>query len=176
MGNAIFTNGKNAYQVLNIYYAGSVSEIPKERRVNGNTHSFKIITGNGVEFFYFNNEEQAKKTRGALAAMLDEIKPNGFKHGWEFVDPSRIIAFSDVIQFKKPLGEFTHGFIIMIETADVKSQEIWLRYKSEEHAQKARKALWAALHNRINGSNIKKHNEAETVETLEVATTNSLPF
>jgi hypothetical protein len=171
MSSAIFTNGNNAYQVANIMYAGSVSEIPENRRQNGSTHSFKIITGLGTIFSYYKNEELARKSRGALAAMLDTVKPKAFKHGWEFVDPSRIVCFSNVVQFKKPVGPYTHGLVLTIDTAEEKSQEIWLRYKSEDHAQKARKALWATVHS-VNGMS----SQAEKPPVAEKAVSSTLPF
>jgi hypothetical protein len=147
MSSAIFTNGMNAYQVSRIIYAGSVAEIPENRRQNGSTHSFRIITGLGAVFSHYKDEETARKSRGALGGMLDAIRPNAFKHGFEYLDPSRVVSFSSVLQFKKPLGAYTHGFVVTLETVDEKSREVWFRYKSEDHAQKGRKALWASLHN-----------------------------
>lgn len=171
MSSAIFTNGNNAYQVANIMYAGSVSEIPENRRQNGSTHSFKMITGLGTVFSYYKNEELARKSRGALAAMLDAVKPKAFKHGWEFIDPSHIVCFSNVVQFKKPVGPYTHGLVLTMDTAEEKSQEIWLRYKSEDHAQKARKALWATVHS-ANGMS----SQAEKPPVAEQAVSSTLPF
>ena len=146
MGSAIFTNGNEAYQVEKIIYAGPVAKIPEDRRRNETTHSFKIITSLGAVFSYYRDEDSARKSRTILGAMLDELKPSAFKHGVEFVDSSRIVSFSKVVQFKKPIGDFTHGFVITVDTAQEKSQEIWFRYKSEDHAQKGRKALWASIH------------------------------
>jgi hypothetical protein len=150
MSSAIFSNGNTAYQVANIIYAGSVAEVPENLRQNGSTHSFKIVTGLGSFFSYYKNEEIARKSRGALAGMLDAIKPASFKHGIEFLDPARVVSFSNVVQFKKPIGLYTHGFVVAVETAEEKSQEVWFRYKSEDHAQKGRKALWATVHS-VNG-------------------------
>jgi hypothetical protein len=146
MSSVIFSNGNTAYQVANIIYAGSVSEVPENLRQNGSTHSFKIITGLGAFFSYYKNEENAKKSRGVLSGMLDTIKPAAFKHGLEFLDPARVVSFGNVVQFKKPVGLYTHGFVVAVETAEEKSQEVWFRYKSEDHAQKGRKALWATVH------------------------------
>ena len=146
MGLAIFANGNQAYQVAKIIYAGPVHQIPEDRRRNGSTHSFKIITGLGSVFSYYKNEETARKARGALAGMLDILKPASFKHGYEFIDPAHVVSFTSVVQFKKPVDQYTHGFVISVETAQAKSQEIWLRYKSEGNAQKGRKALWATVH------------------------------
>jgi hypothetical protein len=146
MSSAIFSNGNQAYQVAKIIYAGPVSQIPEERRRNGSTHSFKIITGLGTVFSYYKNEEMARKSRGMLAGMLSSLKPAAFKHGYVFIDPAQVVSFGSVVQFKKPVEEYTHGFVISVETAEAKSQEVWLRYRSEDHAQKGRKALWASVH------------------------------
>jgi hypothetical protein len=173
MGSAVFTNGINAYQVSGILYVGSVAEIPEKRRQNGYTHSFKITTGLGTVFCHYKDEETARKSRGVLAGMLDATKPNAFKHGFDFLDPTRVVSFSSVLQFKKPLGQYTHGFVVRMETVDEKSREVWLRYRSEDHAQKGRKALWASLHN-VNGVQSKSEEKALATET---AVANSgLPF
>jgi|WetSurMetagenome_2_1015567.scaffolds.fasta_scaffold00378_12 hypothetical protein len=172
MSSAIFTNGVNAYQVSRIIYAGTVAEIPESRRLNGNTHSFKITTGLGSVFCYYKDEESAKKSRGALAGMLDATKPKAFKHGFEFLDPSRVISFGSVFQFKKPQGVYTHGFVVTVETVNEKSQDVWFRYKSEDHAKKGRKALWATLHT-LNG---RTPAPAEKNTAAEPAVSTGLPF
>jgi hypothetical protein len=174
MSSAIFTNGINAYQVSRILYAGSVTQIPEERRQNGNTHSFKITTGLGTVFCHYKDEETARKSRGALAGMLDAARPNAFKHGFEYLDPSRVVSFSSVLQFKKPLGAYTHGFVVRMETVDEKSQEVWFRYKTEDHAQKGRKALWATLHH-VNGSSAPADKEPALAAQQPVSS-NGLPF
>jgi hypothetical protein len=98
MSSAIFTCGNDAYQVSKIIYAGPVTEIPEDRRRNGSTHSFKIVTGLGAVFSYHKNEEMARKSRGALATMLDTLKPKAFKHGYnEFVDPKGIVSFDRTV-------------------------------------------------------------------------------
>jgi hypothetical protein len=168
MSSVIFTNGRDAYQVSNIIYAGTVSEIPENNRRNGSTHSFKFITGLGTVFSYYKNEEAAWKSRGALSAMLDTLKPKAFKHWYEFIDPMRIVSFGKVVQFKKPVEECTHGFVITVESAQEKSQEIWLRYKSEDHATKGRKALWASVHNAHGMSRPPEKTEVAQTETATV--------
>lgn len=174
MGSAVFSNGSNAYQVSKILYAGSVSEIPESRRQNENTHSFKITTGLGTVFFYYKDEETARKSRGMLGGMLDAARPNAFKHGFEYLDPLAVVAFSGVLQFKKPVGPYTHGFVVRMDTVDEKSREVWLRYKSDDHAQKGRKALWASLHN-VNG--VRSSAAADkTPVTAQAASNNGLPF
>jgi hypothetical protein len=147
MSSAIFSCGNEAYQVAKILYAGPVTPISEDRRRNGSTHSFKIVTELGTVFSYFKDEETARKSRNALAAMLDTIKPKSFKHRYyEFIDPKGIVSFSKVVQFKQPIEQYTHGFVVTVDTADEQSREIWFRYKSEDHAQKGRKALWATVH------------------------------
>ncbi|MBN1127710.1 MAG: hypothetical protein JXA71_01910 [Chitinispirillaceae bacterium] len=161
MSSALFTCGNEAYQVSKIIYAGPVSVIPEDRRRNGSTHSFKIVTGLGAVFSYHKDEETARKSRGALAAMLDSLKPKAFKHRYdEFVDPRGIVSFSNVVQFKQPIEQYTHGFVVTMETAAEKNREIWFRYKSEDHAQKGRKALWATVHGANGMSNGQKAAEA----------------
>jgi hypothetical protein len=171
MSSAIFTNGNNAYQVAKIIYAGSVSEIPEDRRRNDCTHSFKMITGLGTVFSYYKTEDNARKSRGLLAGMLDTVKPIAFKNGTEFVDPARIVSFGNVVEFKKAVGPYTHGFVVTLETAEEKSREIWLRYKSEDHAQKARKAMWGTVHG-INGMSA----PTEKPPVAEQTVSNGLPF
>lgn len=146
MRSAIFTSGNQAYQVSNVVYAGPVHAIPEDRRRNDCTHSFKIVTTLGATFSYYKNEESARKSRNMLGAMLDSLKPNAYKHGAEFIDPLHIVSFGSVVQFKKAQGEYTHGFAIIVDTVQEKSQELWLRYKSDDYTQKARKALWAVIH------------------------------
>jgi len=146
MRSAIFTSGNQAYQVSKIIYAGYVQAIPEDRRRNDCTHSFKIVTVNGAAFSYYKNEESARKSRNMLGAMLDELKPNAYKNAGEFIDAQHIVSFGSVVQFKKAQGEYTHGFPVTIDTVQEKSQELWLRYKSEDHAQKGRKAMWAVIY------------------------------
>jgi len=171
MSSAIFTSGNEAYQVSNIVYAGPVEEIPEEHRRNGSTHSFKIITGLGASFSYYKDAESARKARGILGSMLDTLKPNAFKRGNVFIDPSRIVSFSSTLQFKKPVGEYTHGVVVSIQCSDEKNREVWLRYKSEDHAEKGRKALWAVVHS-VNG--MSKASAAKPVETT--VTAEAVPF
>ena len=109
--------------------------------------------------------------RPSIAGMLDTLKPGAFKHGYAFLDPSQVVSFGSVVQFKKPVEEYTHGFAISIETAQAKSQEIWLRYKSEDHAQKGRKALWATVHS-VNGMS----KSAAEKTAVEQPATASVPF
>jgi hypothetical protein len=176
MSSAIFTCGNDAYQVSKIIYAGPVTEIPEDRRRNGSTHSFKIVTGLGAVFSYHKNEEMARKSRGALATMLDTLKPKAFKHGYnEFVDPKGIVSFSNIVQFKQPIEQYTHGFVVTVETAAEKNREIWFRYSSEDHAQKGRKALWAAVHG-ANGMSTKDGASASAPAEAARPNADTTPF
>jgi hypothetical protein len=170
MSSAIFTSGGEAYQVANIVYAGPVAEIPEDRRRNGSTHSFKMVTVTGTSFSYYKDVETARKARGALGAMLDTLKPKAFRHGNEFLDPSRVVSFSNVVAFKNPVESCTHGFVVSVETCEEKNRELWLRYKSEDHARKGRKALWACVHSANGMSN----SDAKVEEPAPVA--DSMPF
>jgi hypothetical protein len=170
MRSAIFTSGNQAYQVSKIIYAGPVHEIPEDRRRNECTHSFKMVTVAGATFSYYKNEEAARKSRNMLGAMLEGLKPDLFKNGSDILDPLHIVSFGSVVQFKKAQGEYTHGLAITVDTIQEKSQEVWFRYKSDDHAQKGRKALWAIIHS-ANGM-------SKTAEsTAPVATeTAKMPF
>ncbi len=174
MSSAVFTTGSEAYQVANIVYAGPVGEIPAERRRNGSTHSFKLITTLGATFAYYKDVESARKARGALAGMLEAAGKTAFMHGNEFVDAKKVVSFGNVLQFKTPQDGMTHAFVITVQTADEKNREVWMRYKSEDHARKARKALWAVVH-AANGLSNPKQQEPEEAAVKEVAS-ESCPF
>ncbi|MBN2035718.1 MAG: hypothetical protein JW768_03160 [Chitinispirillaceae bacterium] len=167
MSSVCFTCGNESYQVSKIIYAGPVTEIPEDRRRNGSTHSFKIITGLGAVFSYYQNEEAARKSRSILAGMLDAIKPTAFKRGIDFIDPKGIVKFGRVVQFKQPVGQYTHGFVITLETAQEQNQEVWVRYKSEDHATKGWKALWASIYsaNGMSGTSAAAPKTAEHDQT-----------
>ena len=91
---------------------------------------------------------------------MDSVKPNLFKSGYEALDPRSVITFGRAFQLKTPQGDHTHAFVVTVATVDEKSSEVWLTYKSEDHAEKARKALYAAIHN----------NKDKTPEQLATAT------
>ncbi|MBD3391435.1 MAG: hypothetical protein GF418_05250 [Chitinivibrionales bacterium] len=177
MKSAIFTSGFHAYQVSNIIYAGPVQEIPEERRRNGSTHSFKVLTALGAAYCYYKDVESARKARGALGAMLDTLRPNAFKHGNEYVDPKSVVSFSYVRQFKKPVEECTHGFVVTMLTSDEKNRDVWIRYRSEEHARKGRKVMWAALHS-ANGltASARQDDDGQPVAQEAPVASDSVPF
>lgn len=146
MNATLFNTATESYQVSHIAYAGPVSEIPEDRRKNGHTHAFKMVGTRGTVYCNYRSEESAKKAHGLLLAMMSANKPAAFRHGFELVDPAKVVSLSRVIQFKEPQGELTHAFVVTIDTADEKNGRVWLRYRSEDSANKARRALFAAIH------------------------------
>jgi len=82
--------------------------------------------------------------------MLDTIKPTSFKYGWEFVDPSRIVCSAMSFSLKSLLARIRTGLYLLWKLQKKKARKFGSRYKSEDHAQKARKALWATVHS-VNG-------------------------
>jgi hypothetical protein len=178
MNSAIFTTGNQSYQVSNVVYAGPVAEIPEERRRNGSTHSFKIVTTVGSSFCYYKDADTARRARGALGAMLDSLYPNAFKHGNEYLDPRSVVSFSNVCEFKKPIMDYTHGFVVTVMTLDEKNREIWLRYREEEHARKGRKVMWAAIHtaNGMTTTTAKQENGQAPVAQPEPVAAETVPF
>ena len=175
MNSAIFSTGNQNYNIATVVYAGPVQEIPAERRRNEYTHYFKLLTALGPTFAYFKDVDAARKSRGALSGMLEVIKPRAFRYGNTFIDPSSVVALSNVIQFKKALGEFTHGFVVRVLTIDEKNQEVWVRYRSEDHARKGRKAMWAAMQAANGLSNTTKQAE-ETQPVVQEVAADGVPF
>lgn len=146
MKSAVFSNGSDTYQVANIIYAGPVSEIPQEKRKGESTHSFRMITTQGTVYCYYKSIESAKNSVGALKQMMESLKENVFKSGADWFDTKRVVSFGHVIKLKNTQDGQTHAFLVIIDTADNNHNQIWLTYKSEDHAEKARKALYAAIH------------------------------
>jgi hypothetical protein len=70
----------------------------------------------------------------------------------------------------------THGFVVNLETAQGKNSQVWLTYKSEDHATKARKALYAIIcaANRADGEADEQAPAAEAEPVL--AGGDKLPF
>jgi len=174
--SVIFNTASDAYQVSNIIYAGPISELPEERRKNGNTHSFRMITSLGAVYCYFQNQEAARKARGLLGAMIDGSKPIMFKSGYQCIDPRRIVSFGRVFALKRTDDGMTHGFVVNLETAQGKNSQVWLTYKSEDHTTKARKALYAIIcaANRTDGEADEQAAAAEVEPVL--AGGEKLPF
>ncbi|MBD3315221.1 MAG: hypothetical protein GF344_05495 [Chitinivibrionales bacterium] len=154
MSSAVFSTGNESYQISKIIHVGSVTPIPEKiKKDNGCTHSFKLVTPQSAVYCYYRSEDTAKNARGALGAMLREAKPALFSSGYELVDPSRVISFGNVFAFKKPTADGnSHAFVVTIDTSDERHRKVWLRYKSEESAKKARRAMFAAVHAGIHGS------------------------
>ena len=147
MNSAVFNTNKQSYQVTNIMYAGPVEEIPEERRKTPNTHSFRLVTSLGAGYCYFRNFETATNARKALGGMLMSLKPYVFRSANQLIDPRRVVSFSHVFELKQAREDGkTHGFVVVIESADEKARKIWLTFQSEDHARKAQRALFAAIH------------------------------
>jgi hypothetical protein len=146
MNSAVYSSAETSFQVAHIMYAGSVYQIPEDKRKNESTHSFKILTCVGPSFFYFKGEDTAKNARGALGAKIRELKRAAFCHGHEIIDPASVVSFSQAFALKNPQGDLTHAFTVTLATLDGAENKVWLKYKSEENAQKGRKALFAAMH------------------------------
>jgi hypothetical protein len=147
MKSAIFSTATESYQVSQIAYAGPVTEIPQERRKGDSTHSFRLVTSAGAARCYFRSPESARKARGALTAMMSDLKPNAFKHGNELIDPRMIVSFGTVVELKLRDGEeMTHAFPVTVATREERGTRLWLRYRSEDNARKGRKAMYAILH------------------------------
>jgi len=164
MNSVVFGTPRESYQVANIIYAGNVGEIPVDKRKNGCSHSFKIITTHGSAFCYYKSEEAARNARGALGAMLNAVKPAAFRHGYEVLDPRRIVSYTGVISLKTPVDELTHAVVVTIDTAEERNKKVWLKYRSEEVAQKGRSALYACIHAANRCEPVMSHTAAPIVE------------
>ena len=146
MKSAVFSAGLETYQVAHILYAGSVSEVPKEIRKGETTHSFRMVTTQGPVFCYYKSLDAAKKARGALGFLMDTLKENVFHGIGVCLDTKSVVSFGRVVKLKNSDDGQTHGFVVVFNTVHEKAAQIWLTYKSEEHAEKARKGLYAAIH------------------------------
>ncbi|MBD3321402.1 MAG: hypothetical protein GF350_09945 [Chitinivibrionales bacterium] len=167
MNSAIFTTASENYQVAQIAFAGPVTEIPEEKRKYSSTHYFKIVNHRGTSYCHFKSMESAKKARNALAAMLNTLKPNCYKYGSSAIDAKSVLSFSNVFSLKTPQNDLTHAFVVTIDTVDEKNSKVWLKFRSEENAWKAQKALFASIYA---ANNMKKNSEKVLKEeTAEVA-------
>ncbi|HLV31478.1 MAG TPA: hypothetical protein VKY57_07920 [Chitinispirillaceae bacterium] len=166
MKSAVFSNGSDTYQVANVIYAGPVSEIPQEKRKGDSTHSFRMITTQGEVYCNYKSIESAKNSVGALKAMMESLKENVFKTGTESIDTKRIVSFGRVVKLENTENGKTHAFLVNIDTTDEKHNQIWLTYKSEDHADKARKALYAAIHS-VNRIQYKPEEDRDKKELID---------
>jgi hypothetical protein len=126
-------------------FVGAVEEVPVEIRKGERTHSFKIVTTVGSSFCYYKSEETARKAHGALYGMLKSANPNIYPHRMELLDAARVVSIGDVVALKNPKGDLTHALIVSVETTDPRNAKVWLKYKSEDNARKARRALYAVV-------------------------------
>jgi hypothetical protein len=126
-----------------------------------------MITTRKSVFSHYKSLENGIKARGFLVGMLEEAKPSMYKHGFELLDPAAVVSFGNVITLKTPQGEYTHAVCVTLDTAEEKYNKVWLRYKSEENAQKGRRALYAVLHSLKSQGSIEV--KAEAAEALAKA-------
>ena len=145
MSSAIFSTASECYPVVSIIHAGGIQEMPEEKRKGDNTHYFRITTTQGAVFCHFKNSESARKARGVLGAMMETLKPNMFRSAGETIDPRHVISFGRVQTLKEPSDGMTHAFPVNLDAKQEKSEKIWLTYKSEDHATKARRVLYAII-------------------------------
>ena len=145
MKNSIFAISSDCYQVTNIIYAGSVSEIPESKRKNESTHSFRILSSQGPAYCYFKGLDSAKKARGLLGVMMDAHKPSLFRTNGDIIDLTKIVSYSKVIKLKNTDDGFTHAFVVNVDGVPGKDSQIWLTYKSEESANSVRRALFGTI-------------------------------
>ena len=176
MNSLVFSTNYEAYNVEKVVYVGPILEIPEDRRKNGYTHYFKIITSVGPEYCQYDSQENARKARGALAMKIDQCKKTLFKHGLEVIDPKKVVAFSSVFALKTPQGEKTHAFTVIVETSDDKSAKVWLTYKSQDFAEKGRKALYAVVHAAYDSVRPNSEKSPQEQPVAVAAETATLPF
>jgi hypothetical protein len=146
MSSVVFKAGNETFHVPQVIYAGPVGQIPKDHRRNGSTHLFKMVTSVGATNCCYDSEETARKARSYLGHLLEAVKPNVIRHCNEVVDPRSIISFGEVVKFKQPQNGHTHAVVITLNTTDEKSCKVFFTYKSEDNAEKGRKALYAIIH------------------------------
>lgn len=164
MNRLIFSTPGNSYPVSKIIYAGPVTEIAPDKRKSDSTHYFKMITSAGPVYCHFKSLDSAKKARNILGVMMGEVIPTLFKtYGGDLFDLSKVVLFSRIVQLKNNDDNCTHAFVITFETCSEKPGQVWMTYKSEDLARKARRALYAALHSIYN-----MHSD-ETEEEQEVS-------
>jgi hypothetical protein len=145
MQNAIFSSASESFLIGHVIHAGPVVEIAQEKQKNGNTHYFRLTTTQGAAYCRFKNEDAARRSRGALGAMLGTAKPRLFSAKGDSLDVSSIVSFGRIIELKNAIDGERYGLPITLTAIDEKGCTIWLTFKNEESGQNVRKALWAAL-------------------------------
>jgi hypothetical protein len=176
MQSVIFSSGNDAFQVSKIIYAGPIAEIPPDRQKSGSTHSFKMITSSGAVYCHYKDIETAKKARGILTGMIETVKPHVFKSGFQCIDVAKVVSFGKVFPLKNSQNGMTHGFVVSVETATDENRKLWMTYSSEDHAEKARKALYAQI---LSANGVTRSNGEQTPQPAPVpvaATTDGMPF
>ena len=82
-------------------------------------------------------------------------------------DPKSVVSFSRVFPLKAPQGEYTHVFTADVASIDGTHNRVWLRYTSEDNAEKGRKALFAAIHRANEVGTEKKEESAVPSQSQE---------
>jgi len=144
MNSSIFTTSNVSINASLVSAIGPVQEIPADIRKGEATHSFKIITVIGPLYGYYKSEESAKNSRSALNAMIERIRHNVFRSAQYSIPSESIVGFSRVFALNTD-AEYTFSFKVNILTCSEKDSVVWLKYQSEDHAMKARKAIYAAV-------------------------------
>lgn len=145
MNTAVFSTSFDNYNVMHIIFAGAVQEIAEEKRKNDMSHFFRIITRQGTAFCYFKGIESARKARAILETMMESVKPHLFRSGFDLIDAESVISYGRVVKLKNSDDGKTHAFTVTLDTVNEKSSQIWLPFKTEESAKKARAVLWSII-------------------------------
>ena len=145
MQNTIFSTASDSFLVAHIIHAGSVGEIPPEKRKSDYTHYFKLTTTRGSSYCHFKSEEAARRSRGVLGAMLGTVKPHLFRSKGDCIDISGIVSFGRVVNLRKDSDEELFGFPVVIASMTDKNATVWLTFQAEDSARNVRKALYAAV-------------------------------
>jgi hypothetical protein len=145
MQNAIFSSASESFLVDHIVHVGPVVEIAAEKQKNDKTHYFRLTTLQGAAYCRFKNEEAARRSRGALGAMLGTAKPYLFRTKGDSIDLSSIVSFGKIIELKNGSDGEKFGLPIRLKAIDQRASTVWITFKTDESGQNVRKALWAAL-------------------------------
>lgn len=145
MQSTIYSSASESFLVAHIIHAGPVLEIAPEKQKNGNTHYFRLTTGQCPAYCKFKSEEAARRARGVLGAMLGTVKPHLFRSRGDSIDLSSIISFGKVVEFKNSTNDDCFGFPVTLSVIEERGKTIWITAKTEDSGINIRKALWAAL-------------------------------
>jgi len=146
MKSVVFNTARESIHAARINYVGEIETMPEEKRKGDCTHYFRLGTRVGTLYCHYKSEESAQSARKAVVAKVMAVKPSIYSSNGRIIDPRAVVSFGYLFPLKKSQNGATHAFIVTMETADEKNNRIWLTFKSEEAAKKARIALFAAVH------------------------------